>query len=207
MQKAIINAVLPVHMKVLEHISYNRYTLLLNSRKISTKSLIELELNAEYLAEIYEGKGGVLSFKNLSKKPNIIKYDDGLNLLLNFLEGNVNFKDFVLKKLIESENSLEFKIYKEMLFALAENIYHIPFVYEDKTCLFQLRKSALQTELYLYFSVFGSLKFIFDDKGLSLYTPFAKVAAFLSPRLKCEIYEDKNLKALFEFKRLLDFKG
>ena len=207
MQRAIINAILPVHMKVLEHISHNRYLLLLNSKKINTKSLVELDLDAEYLAEIYEGKGGVLSFKNLVKKPHIVKYDEGLALLLNFLEAKIDFKDFVLKKLMECEDSFEFKIYKEMLFALAENIYHIPFVYEGKTCLFQLRKSKAGLEIYLYFSVFGSLKFVFDEGGLSLYTPFSKVATFLSTHLKCSIYQDKNLKALFEFKRLLDFKG
>lgn len=207
MQRAMINAILPVHMKVLEYISHNRYTLLLNSKKISTKSLVELELNAEYLAEIYEGKGGVLSFKNLAKKPNILRYDEGLALIVKILEEDFDFRLFVIENLLACKDTQSFLIYKEMLFALAQNIYHIPFVYEEKTCLFQLRKSALRLEIYLYFSVFGSLKFILDDKGLSLYTPFAKVASFLRKHLECEIYEDKNLKALFEFKKLLDFKG
>ena len=58
---SIINATLPIQMKVIAKSGFNNYTLLLNHKEVSTKSLIELDLNAEYLAELYTSKGGVIT--------------------------------------------------------------------------------------------------------------------------------------------------
>lgn len=203
----MINSTLPIHIKVLEKTGFNNYTLLLNHSKMTTKSYIELELGGEYLAELYEGKGGILSFKNLAKKPKIAYFEGGLELIVKLLEQDFNFKEYILKALILSKSREEFELFKEMLFASVENIYHIPFIFENKLCLFQLRKSIDKIELFLYFSVFGNLLFIIDGKGVSLFTPFAKVAAFLNKFLDIEVLHDKNCSFLFEYKRLLDYKG
>ena len=94
-----------------------------------------------------------------------------------------------------------------MLFASFENVYHIPFIFENKPCLFQLRKRGDTIELYLYFSVFGALKIVKDEVGISIFTPFFKVQKFLNEHLEYRVFQDKNLKAFFEYKKLLDFKG
>lgn len=204
----MINATLPIQMKVIAKYNFNRYTLLLNHKEVSTKSLIELDLNAEYLAELYESKGGVITFKNLYKKPKLPFFEDGLSLIVRLLEEEgFDFKNFIINSLINAKNASEFGLFKEMLFALSRGIYHIPFVFENKPCLFQLKFSQKGAELFLFFSVFGNLKFIIKDEKISLFTPFFKVASFLAKNSAFEVAQDKDAKAFFEFKKLLDFKG
>ena len=204
----IINSTLPVQMKVISKSGYNNYTLALNHKEMSTKSLIELEIGAEYLAELYTSKGGIITFKNLYKKPYIAHFDEGLALIVRLLEEpNFDFKAFVLNALMNCTDLASFRIYKEMLFACFENIYHIPFVYENKPCLFQLKFNSDKCELFLLFSVFGNLKFIISNGKSELKTPFFKVAKFLNQHLTMPIREEKGINALFEFKKRLDFKG
>lgn len=176
----LINSTLPVQMKVLSKSGFNNYLLRLNHREITTKSLVELEIGAEYLAEIYTDKGGIITFKNLYKKPKLPYFEDGLSLIVRLLEGDLKFKEFVLNSLILAKNQAEFGIFKEMLFASFENIYHIPFVFENKPCLFQLKINAENIELFLYFSVFGNLKVIFEKERILLISPFEKSAAIFS---------------------------
>ena len=205
---SLINATLPIQMKVISKNSFNRYTLLLNHKEVSTKSLIELEVGAEYLAELYESKGGVINFKNLYKKPILPRFDEGLEVIVKLLEENdFDFKNFVINSLINTKNANDFKIYKEMLFALSQGIYHIPFIFENKAHLFQLKKSGEFCELFLFFSVFGNVKFIINGEKIRLLTPFFKVASFLQKNSAFEVAQDKNVRAFFEFKKLLDFKG
>lgn len=205
---SIINSTLPVQMKVISKSGYNNYTLMLNHQQISTKSLIELEIGAEYLAELYTSKGGIITFKNLYKKPYIAHFDEGLPLIIRLLdEPNFDFKAFVLNALINCTDLASFRIYKEMLFACFENIYHIPFIYENKPCLFQLKFTSDKCELFLLFSVFGNLKFIISNTQSELKTPFFKVANFLKKHLQTPIVQEKGIEALFEFKKRLDFKG
>lgn len=205
---SLINSTLPIQMKVIARSGFNNYTLLLNHRQINTKSLIELEVGAEYLAELYTSKGGIITFKNLYKKPYIAFFDEGLALIVKLLEEpNFNFKAFVLEALMSAKDATQFRIYKEMLFACFENIYHIPFVFENKPCLFQLKCESEQSELYLFFSVFGHLKFIIKNEQSELYTPFFKVTKFLSQHLNVPVVQEKSINALFEFKKRLDFKG
>lgn len=195
-------------MKVISKSGYNNYTLMLNHQQISTKSLIELEIGAEYLAELYTSKGGIITFKNLYKKPYIAHFDEGLPLIIRLLdEPNFDFKAFVLNALINCTDLASFRIYKEMLFACFENIYHIPFIYENKPCLFQLKFTSDKCELFLLFSVFGNLKFIISNTQSELKTPFFKVANFLKKHLQTPIVQEKGIEALFEFKKRLDFKG
>ncbi len=202
-----INATLPIHIKVLEKSGYNRYTLLLNHKKISTKSLIDLELGSAYLAELYTSKKGILSFKNLAKIPNIPYFEEGLSLIVKILEEEFDFKNFIIDALCNAKDIESFELFKQMLFASFENIYHIPFVFENKPCLFQLKMNNLGFELYLYFSVFGNLKAVFRDENLTLYTPFAKVASFLNKHLSFKVEQDKFVSELFSFKKMLDLKG
>lgn len=169
--------------------------------------MIELDLNSEYLAELYNEKGGITSFKNLTRIPKIPFFEEGLELIIKLLEQKFDFKSFIIEALINSKDKESFKIYKEMLFASFENIYHIPFVFENKPCLFQLRKKQKYAELFLYFNVFGGLKLLMQDDKKSLHTPFNKVGEFLSSHSDIELIYDKNVKAFFEFQKLLDFKG
>ncbi|ARE80472.1 hypothetical protein [Campylobacter helveticus] len=202
----LVNSTLPIPMKVLAKTGYAHYTLLLNKKQIQTKSMIELEVGAEYLAELYM-EGGVINFKHLCKRPNFTPYAEGLELILKFLEEEFDFKRFIVQNLSSAKDAQSFRVFKEMLFASFENVYHIPFIFEDKACLFQLRKRGSVLEIYLYFSVFGALKIVKDDVGISIFTPFLKVQKFLNEHLEYRVFQDKNLKAFFEYKKLLDFKG
>ncbi|EAI4440582.1 hypothetical protein YZ38_00490 [Campylobacter lari] len=204
----IINSTLPVRMQILEKRAYNRYVLLLNTKKLETKSLIELEVGEEYLAEVYEDKG-VISFKNLLKKPKIRLFEEGTELIEKLLqEGDEKawYKKFIIQRLMESKSAYEFEIYKEMFFAFFEGIYHIPFVYEGNRALFEAKKNGNILEVYLYFEIFGALKIIIDNGKITrIQTPFAKVAHFLNEYFKFEVVN--TLNPMFVFKRLMDIKG
>lgn len=182
--------------------------MLLNTKKIETKSMIELEVGEEYLAEVYEDKG-VISFKNLLKKPKIRLFEEGIELIEKLLEiGDENawYKNFIIQKLIESKSAYEFENYKEMFFAFFEGIYHIPFVYEGNRALFEAKKNGDILEVYLYFEIFGAMKiFIKEGRVIRIQTPFAKVAQFLSQYFKFEL--TNTLLPMFVFKRLMDIKG
>lgn len=202
----LINSTLPIAMKVLAKSGYAHYTLELNKKQIQTKSMIELEVGAHYLAELYMNEG-VIQFKHLCKRPNFTPYEQGIELILKLLGEDFDFKHFIIENLSTVKDAQSFSVFKEMLFASFENVYHIPFIFENKPCLFQLRKRANAVELYLYFSVFGALKIVKDEVGISIFTPFFKVQKFLNEHLDYRVFQDKNLKAFFEYKKLLDFKG
>ncbi|MCC2984510.1 hypothetical protein LKX65_06330, partial [Campylobacter jejuni] len=134
---SMINSTLPIQMKVLAKSGYGHYTLLLNHKKIQTKSMIELEIGAEYLAELYMQNGGVIQFKHLSKRPNFKPFEEGLALIIAILEDKISYKKFIIQNLLDCKDIERYQILKEMLFASFENIYHIPFIFENKSCLFQ----------------------------------------------------------------------
>ncbi|MDL0101058.1 hypothetical protein [Campylobacter felis] len=202
----LINSTLPIAMKVLAKSGYAHYTLELNKKQIQTKSMIELEVGAYYLAELYMSEG-VIQFRHLCKRPNFTPYEQGIELILKLLGEDFDFKHFIIENLSVAKDAQSFSVFKEMLFASFENVYHIPFIFENKPCLFQLRKRGDTIELYLYFSVFGALKIVKDKVGISIFTPFFKVQKFLNEHLEYRVFQDKNLKAFFEYKKLLDFKG
>ncbi|MBZ7930695.1 hypothetical protein H2268_00140 [Campylobacter sp. RM12910] len=203
----MINTTLPIQMKVLGKTGYGHYTLLLNHKRIQTKSMIDLEIGAEYLAEIYKEKSGAIQFKHLSKRPVFTPFEEGLPLIVAILENKINYKEYIISNLIECKNREKYQILKEMLFASFENIYHIPFIFENKACLFQMKKKTKFLEIYLYFSVFGALKILIDSHGVSIFTPFFKVQKFLNEHLKFNVIQDNKITPLFVFKKLFDFKG
>lgn len=204
---SMINSTLPIQMKVLAKSGYGHYTLLLNHKKIQTKSMIELEIGAEYLAELYMQEGGVIQFKHLSKRPSFGLFDEGLEWMIGILENKINYKNTIVKNLLECKELDRYQILKEMLFASFEDIYHIPFIFENKACLFQMRRKAKFLEIYLYFSVFGAMKIIGDEQGLTLFTPFYKVQKFLNEHLEINVVQQSNIEPLFVFKRFYDIKG
>ncbi|MCX2682776.1 hypothetical protein OQH60_02685 [Campylobacter sp. MIT 21-1685] len=203
----MINATLPLQMKVLEKSSLWHYTLQLNHKKVRTKSMVELEVGAQYLAELYTYKGGVVHFKHLVKCPKLHFFEEGLALIVGILEENLDFKNTIISELIKCTNQEKYQIFKEMLFASFENIYHIPFVFENKACVFQMKKNEQVLELYLYFSVFGALKILYETNSVSVFSPFPKVCHFLSKHLQYKVLQQDNIKPLFEFGALFDFKG
>ncbi|MBK1971492.1 hypothetical protein JG677_01065 [Campylobacter sp. TTU-622] len=203
---SIINPILPIQIEVLAKSGYGHYTLLINNKKVQTKSMIELEVGVQYLVELYNDNGGIIEFKNLYKKPNIAFFEEGLSLITSLLEEEIDFKKFILQNLIECKDRQKYHILKEMLFASFENIYHIPFVFENKAALLQMKKDKF-LEIYLFFSVFGPLRILIKEDEILIKTPFLKVQKFLSEHLKLQVLQDVNIKPLFIFKKLFDFKG
>lgn len=202
----LINSTLPILMKVVSKSGFGHYTLLLNHKEMKTRSYVELELGAQYLAEPYM-QAGMIHFKHLLPCPQISHFEAGLELLIGLLEQDVDFHAYILENLAQCKDRDTYQVLKEMLFASFENVYHIPFIFEGRACLFQMRKRGKNFELYLYFSVFGALKMIGDEKEISLFTPFLKVQSFLSAHLEIPVYQKNGIEPLFTFKKLFDFKG
>ncbi|TBR81419.1 hypothetical protein DU473_03510 [Campylobacter novaezeelandiae] len=203
---SIINPILPIQIEVLAKSGYGHYTLLINNKKIQTKSMIELEVGVQYLVELYNDSGSIIEFKNLYKKPSLSFFEQGLSLITGLLEEGIDFKKFILHNLIECKDKQKYQILKEMLFASFENVYHIPFVFENKAALLQMKKDKF-LEIYLFFGVFGPLKIFIKENEILIKTPFFKVQKFLSEHLKIQVLQDTNVKPLFEFKKLFNFKG
>ena len=202
-----INSTLPIQMKVLAKSGYQHYTLLLNHKKVQTKSMIELEIGAKYLAELYTQNDGVIEFKHLLKCPDFKPLEDGLELIVGILENKISYKKIIIQNILECKDMQRYEILKEMLFASFENIYHIPFILENKSCLLQMRKKDKYLEIYLYFSVFGPLRILIDSQGITVFTPFIKVQKFLNEHLEFNVLHTSKIEPLFVFKRLSSFKG
>ncbi|MDO4673963.1 hypothetical protein [Campylobacter sp.] len=202
----LINSTLPILIKVVAKSGLGHYTLLLNHKEMKTKSYVELELGAQYLAEPYM-QAGMIHFKHLSRCPEISPFEEGLGLIVELLEGDLDFQAYIVENLAQCKDSATYRVLKEMLFASLEGVFHIPFVFEGRACLLQMKKRGGNLELYLYFSVFGALKMLSDEAGVRLFTPFLKVQKFLSTQLEIPILCEGKIEPLFAFKKLFDFKG
>ena len=162
-----INSSLPLSILVSQKIGFNRYILNFANRNLNTKSAKELNVGSRYWGEV-QSQGENIVIKNLYEKPRILDEDvlaDGLNLIENLIE-NENLSwlyDHLFKSLSEAKTKDEMKVLAKMLFALQENVVHIPFIYNGINGVFQLKKEESDMKIFLIFSNFAPLIFKFKD--------------------------------------------
>ena len=179
-----INSSLPLSILVSQKIGFNRYILNFANRNLNTKSAKELNVGSKYWGEV-QSQGENIVIKNLYEKPRILDEDvlaDGLNLIENLIENeNLSwFYDHLFKSLSEAKTKDEMKVLAKMLFALQENVVHIPFIYNGINGVFQLKKEENDMKIFLIFSNFAPLIFKFKDEVLYEFaTPFNNVASLL----------------------------
>ncbi|WP_103580131.1 hypothetical protein [Campylobacter concisus] len=207
-----INSSLPLSILVSQKIGFNRYILNFANRNLNTKSAKELNVGSKYWGEV-QSQGENIVIKNLYEKPRILYEDvlaDGLNLIENLI-GNENlswFYDYLFKSLSEAKTKDEMKVLAKMLFALQENVVHIPFIYNGINGVFQLKKEEDDIKIFLIFSNFAPLIFKFKDEAMcEITTPFNNVASLLKREFSTNITV-QNVSALWSKKeQIIDIKG
>ncbi|WP_103589344.1 hypothetical protein [Campylobacter concisus] len=207
-----INSSLPLSILVSQKIGFNRYILNFANRNLNTKSAKELNVGSKYWGEV-QSQGENIVIKNLYEKPRILDEDvlaDGLNLIENLIENeNLSwFYDYLFKSLSEAKTKDEMKMLAKMLFALQENVVHIPFIYNGTNGVFQLKKEENDMKIFLIFSNFAPLIFKFKDEALcEIATPFNNVASLLKREFSANTTV-QNVSALWSKKeQIIDIKG
>ena len=207
-----INSSLPLSILVSQKIGFNRYILNFANKNLNTKSAKELNVGSKYWGEV-QSQGENIVIKNLYEKPKILDEDvlaDGLNLIENLIENeNLSwFYDHLFKSLSEAKTKDEMKVLAKMLFALQENVVHIPFIYNGINGVFQLKKEENDMKIFLIFSNFAPLIFKFKDEVLyEITTPFNNVASLLKSEFSTNIIV-QNVSALWSKKeQIIDIKG
>ena len=207
-----INSSLPLSILVSQKIGFNRYILNFANKNLNTKSAKELNVGSKYWGEV-QSQGENIVIKNLYEKPKILDEDvlaDGLNLIENLIENeNLSwFYDHLFKSLSEAKTKDEMKVLAKILFALQENVVHIPFIYNGINGVFQLKKEENDMKIFLIFSNFAPLIFKFKDEVLyEITTPFNNVASLLKSEFSTNIIV-QNVSALWSKKeQIIDIKG
>ncbi|WP_148798871.1 hypothetical protein [Campylobacter concisus] len=207
-----INSSLPLSILVSQKIGFNRYILNFANRNLNTKSVKELNVGSRYWGEVHS-QGENIVIKNLYEKPKILDEDvltDGLNLIENLVK-NENLSwlySYLFKNLGEVKTKDEMRVLAKMLFALQENVVHIPFIYNGINGVFQLKKEENDIKFFLIFSNFAPLIFKFKDEALcEITTPFSNVASLLKREFSANITV-QNVSALWSKKeQIIDIKG
>lgn len=206
----IINANLPLLIKVIEKTGYNRYNLRFGNINLSTKSMLNLEINQEYYANIDSQSSGVIKISNLVKRQNPTIYlKDGKNLIEKIAQNNdISWLfDYIKNKLANSATEYEFQIYSNMILALNEGIVVVPFLYENMGAMIQIKQSSV-TELFFIISTYPP--FILKANGakfISVKSPYRNFSRLIGKALKCE--EEVGKVSMFWGKKenFLDYKG
>ena len=196
----MINSSLPVIIKVLEQTRFNRYNIKFGTKTISTTSYKDLEVGSEYYANIGSQSGGMISINSLTKRE-IIKpvLDDGINLI-EMVASSQDLSwliSYIKSKMANSISKDEFSIYADMIMALNENILHIPFYYDNRSALIQIRLDK-NPKIYLIFSLFAPIIISIKDGKIRLVSsPYASFSKALADELKCE-FEIKSVSPLWQ---------
>lgn len=206
---AIINASLPVIIKVIEKTGYNRYNLKFGSKFLSTKSQRDLEVGGEYFANIGSQSGGVININGLIKRQSHHCLEDGASLVEYLLaNGDLDlFAKEIKNRLATAKNSTNFSIYASMILALESGIISVPFLYENRYALIQI-KLGDPLELYLLFDNFAPFKaLISEGKFIKITTPYKSFSSAFYNIFGCTC-EVGNVEPFWQQKEnFLDFRG
>ncbi|QQF51560.1 hypothetical protein [Campylobacter fetus] len=206
----VINASLPVIIKVIEKTGYNRYHLKFGSKTVSTKSEPKLEVGEEYFANIRSQSGGVININGLIKRENIGEYLENGSELLEKILSNRNISwliPYIKTKLANPKNENEFLIYSNMILALNDGVINVPFFYEKRSGLAQI-KLGEEILFYLLFSNFAPIiASIKNGRILTVQSAYLSFSKTLGEALGCE-YKKADIRPFWVKKsNFLDFKG
>lgn len=217
------NGSLPISITVLKSLGLDRYKLLLGTKNFTTKSQRKLENGAKYWGSFGEGKNGIVTISNLTKKPSFLQNDEEfldiestefLNQLTQVESPISTFKEWILENLSnEKTKETEFNVFTQMLLALKEEIIHLPLKQNKTLNILQIKASHNHTEFYCAFENLGPMLGMFKNGILNLEVYFNKTQYFLAKELKTSdivtnISINKQIEPFFSFDKLiLDLKG
>lgn len=213
------NGSLPINIKVLEKLNFDRYKILLGTREFTTKSQKELEQGAKYWGSFAEGKAGIITISNLIKKPNYLQSDsyfldidlkDFLTQLAEVPSPISTFKEWILESLAKDETGkTQFLIYSDMLLALKEGIIHLPLKYNDTATILQVKLSNSNMEFYCAYENLGALRGYVSKGNFDLEVLFNQTLFFLKEvDIASYIKVSKPIDPLYNSEKLmLDLKG
>ncbi len=201
------NTNLPLSIKVLGKLSYNRYKLILGKREFTAKSLKELKKGESYWGDLNHTKEGIISLSNLVKKPDILDIEEFFFLNGSFCEDIKEISCDEIKRKIVREIEKEDNRYRllslsYMLQALYEGVIHMPLFIEQRRVLLQLKGDGNSTVFYMGFENLGPIYGIMGDRVKEIYTIFKKSFSFIYP-----IFEGWNIKMVNEIRPIFDPSG
>lgn len=227
------NSTLPISIKVLSQSGPLRYLLELGNTKISTKSLKDLEIGAKYWGELNNSGENSISLSNLIKKPRLLQLKKPAMFfdvkvfeeLANTPNFKKEFKTLIIENLSKTTTKDDFVFLTNLLIALDENIYIIPYLAQNQYNMFQFKhkklkkpnkKEVSKIDFYATFSNLGGVKgeiFEIDERlELNIITQFDKTTSILQNAIdeitgfsKITIITNKEIKPLYTYKdRLLE---
>lgn len=225
-----INGTLPVKIKVLSKLYGMKYMMKIGNLETVTKSLKELDIGRSYWAVMQKNTLGSITLSNLTPQPKILEFSKFFTMELKIVKevfenskGSPlsSFKQEVLTKLANSLNRDEFWFWTNVLLSMQQGVYTLPFRYDKKEHLLQLRKMASK-EILNFYAIFpnlgeidGVIKQFQDELFLELGVQFLSVKQALLQSVDelkgvivSKIEVKKNITPLYEFNNaLLDLKG
>lgn len=179
----IINASLPVIIKVLAKTGWGRYSLLFGTREVSTKSSLNLIIGAEYFANIAAQSGGVININTLNFRDapkNVLFY--GAEVLNGLQDGTItDWGAFLKSRLKAACDEGEFAALCDMALAWGDGVLHLPY-FDGKSSLIQIKNG----DIFVMAGSFAPVIFTSDSAKIThLKSPYKAAAAALGGLLKC----------------------
>ena len=206
------NSTLPISIKVLKKLDKAFYQLQLGNKEYSTKSLKELEVGGKYWGDFNKSKEGIINISNLIKKPKMLQKGDfvlqfnekALLELIQTKDPKGVLKSLILEQLSTAKSKNEFMQLTNMLIALEDGIFTIPYKDDGINAVLQYKKSkknksnnkSNSIEFYAAFDNLGPIDgklYLYDDtlKG-DISCKYSKTASLLDS-IKDELSFDINL--------------
>jgi len=225
-----LNSTLPIKIEVVSKLYGIKYMLKMGNVETVTKSLKELDVGRTYWAMMQRTNIGSITLSNLTPQPKILEFSKFFSMDLAVLEKASKgtkesffsaFKQEVLNKLAASVDRNEFWLWTNVMLSLQQGVFTLPFRYDEKEHLLQLRKRAAK-DIIDFYAVFpnlgeidGLIKQFNNELFLELRVQFPSVKKYLEKNanelngvLLSKIEVIKDIKALFSFNNsLLDLKG
>ena len=188
------NTNLPLSIKVLGKLSYNRYKLILGKREFTAKSLKELKKGESYWGDLNHTKEGIISLSNLVKKPDILDIEEFFlsdELFCdNLRDGDTEkFKKTVINLISKEKDRYKLLSLGYMLQALLEGVIHLPLLIENRRVLFQMKRVEEETLFYMGFENLGPIRGFFGKNRRGVEVLFRKSFSYIYP-----LFEEWDLK-------------
>ncbi|MFP4332329.1 MAG: hypothetical protein ACLFQJ_03440 [Campylobacterales bacterium] len=224
-----INSSLPIKIEVVSKLYGIKYMLKLGNVETETKSLKDLQVGSNYWAVMKKSSTNSIILSNLTPQPKILEFArffdmdfKDLHRIMSDSSGDIfkNLKNEIMNRLAGSNDRNEFWFWTNVLISMQQGVITLPFRYEDKEFLMQLKKRYAKDVLDFYATfpnlgeIEGVIKAFNKELFLELKVQFASVKALLLKESKelsgvtlSKVVIDK-VKPLYEFNNsLLDLKG
>jgi len=213
-----INNTLLVPIKVKDMVAMGKYNIEIGNKKITTKSLIELEEWTKYWGELVNNTDGNIKISNIKKKPQLLQEDtfplafdlDNLSKIFQLPEPINYIKSVYLSSLEECRNEKDFLFLSNLLLSIHFDVVSIPFIYKNEYHMLQIKFNQKNTEFVMSSNHLGMIYGNIDDSKNSVLLMFFIEANIktLSKNIKKKINSieinvrhSKKINFFFEFKK------